>query len=230
MTVKNFRQMCSNMPNTQAKQEFLQRLLFAFFDSWKLRDKIESLHEEYGFDVLDFPEHIGEGFFSIRNKTHPSLVRLYTPLSLIGKLGLQRTTNRLDYYLFGLMEKSSIRRATIVNSPSKALAELVKKEFSVKSDIEFIYNPIDTEKFSPETVDGSDGGDTVKVLFVGELTDRKGLHVLARAIPKVVKKVEGVKFIILGNDREGVEGFKSMKEFMLSVFESEGVTDKVEFI
>jgi glycosyltransferase involved in cell wall biosynthesis len=203
---------------------------FAFFYSHKIQKKIESLHKDKKFDVIDFPEHIGEGFFSIRKKLLPSLVRLYTPLSLIGLLGLQRTTNWFDYYLFGLMEKSSIRRATVVNSPSKALAELVKKEFRVKSEIEIIYNPINTDLFAPKSNIIKQASDVVKVLFVGELTDRKGLHVLARAIPIVTKKVEKVRFTILGNDREGVEGFKSMKEFMLCIFNREGVTGQVEFI
>ena len=203
---------------------------FAFFYSYKVNKKIELLHAEKQFDVIDFPEHIGEGFFSIKNKMHPSLVRLYTPLSLIGQLGLQRTTNRLDYFLFGLMEKSSIKKATIVNSPSRALSELVKEKFRVKNDIQIIYNPINSDKFSPESKINKNKIDIVKILFVGELTDRKGLHILARAIPKVLKKAEKAKFIILGNDREGVEGFKSMKEFMVSIFNEEGVSEKVEFL
>lgn len=212
--------------------DFVQRALspFALFYSHKVLKKIESLHKNNHFDVIDFPEHIGEGFLSIRGKRHPSLVRLYTPLCLIGQLGMNRTTNRFDYWLLGLMEKSSINKATIVNSPSKALADLVKKEFVIQNQIEIIYNPIDTDMFSPKVDKMKNSHNSIKVLFVGGLTDRKGLHILAHAIPKVIEKVENVNFVILGNDSKGVEGFKSMKKYMLNIFEEKEVSKKIEFI
>ena len=203
---------------------------FAFFYSRKIQKKIRELEVTKHFDVIDFPEHIGEGFFSVIVGTHPSLVRLYTPLSLIGHLGLNRSTNWLDYFLFGLMEKISIKKCTIVNSPSKALADLVKAEFNVKKDIHLIYNPIDTDKFSPNSL-ASDSNDeeVVNVLFVGRLSDRKGVHILAKAIPGIVAEIESVQFTIIGTDDEGVDGFNSMKDFMSNVFEEAGVMKKISF-
>ncbi len=203
---------------------------FAFFYSLKIKKKIEELDATRHYDVIDFPEHIGEGFFTVRANKYPSFVRLYTPLSLIGKLGLHRVSNVLDYYLLGLIEKSSIKRATVVNSPSNNLAQFVKKEFRVERNIELIYNPIDTDRFSPKPTAEESTDEILKVLFVARLLDRKGAHILARAVPKVVEKVKNVKFIIIGNDDRGVEGFKSMKEFMLHVFKENDVMEFVEFI
>ena len=202
---------------------------FAFFYSFKIRKKIEALHRERDYDVIDFPEHIGEGFFTALTKKYPTLVRLFTPLSLIGHMGLNRSTNALDYFLFGLMEKSSIRQATAINAPSRNLAELVGKAFRIRRPIEVIYNPIDSDKFSPDPGVHTNSDGLVKVLFVGRLEDRKGVHILARAIPRVVLKAKNARFIILGSDCRGVNGFHSMKDFMLQIFREQGVAEHVEF-
>lgn len=203
---------------------------FAFFYSIKVSKKIAELNKEKNYDVIDFPEHIGEGYYFIKQNKLPSLVRLYTPLSLIGDLGMNRTTNRVDYKLFGMMEKYSIKKATIINSPSKALADLVKKTFDIKKNIELIYNPIDTNKFSPNLKRNSKIRNVVKVLFVGALTDRKGLHILARAIPKVLSTVNNIEFTIVGGDSKGVNGWKSMKEYIVHVISAAGSAQKVKFI
>ena len=200
---------------------------FAFFYSHKISKKLDELHVNRKYDVIDFPEHIGEGFHTILKQKYPSLVRLYTPLSLIGELGLNKSTNSFDYFLFGLMEKSSINRGTIINSPSKSLATLVADKFRIKKNIDLIYNPIDTDRFSPKLSPKKSDDKSIKVLFIGRLTDRKGVHILARAIPEILKINNSIKFTIIGNDAEGVEGFNTMKDFMMDVFEKNSVLENV---
>jgi glycosyltransferase involved in cell wall biosynthesis len=175
---------------------------FSFLYSYKIMKKIDSLYEERRYDVIDFPEHIGEGFFSIFFQRWPSLVRLYTPLSLIGELGLKRSTNLLDYFLFGIMEKLSIKKATIVNSPSSNLAALVADKFKFDGEISILYNPIDTDKFAPKEEHPEPDSDMVNVLFAGRLEDRKGAHVLAHA----------------------------MKDYIVDVLSREGGGDSVQFV
>lgn len=203
---------------------------FALFYSYKIMKKIDSLYEERRYDVIDFPEHIGEGFFSILFKRWPSLVRLYTPLSLIGELGLKKSTNFIDYFLFGIMEKYSIKKATIVNSPSRNLAALVADKFKFKGEISILYNPIDTDKFAPKKEHSQPDSKTVNVLFAGRLEDRKGAHILARAIPKVIGAGKQVQFTLLGRDCDGVNGVSSMKDYIVSVLSREGGLDNVQFI
>ena len=202
---------------------------FAFFYSYKVGRKIEELDKVRKYDVIDFPEHIGEGFFHIYKNRHPSLVRLYTPLSLIGRMVMNKSTNSIDYYLFGLMERISIKKSTIINSPSKALAEFVKREFKIKRSIELIYNPIDTDVFSPKPNVNIKKDDQVTVLFLGRVSDRKGAHILALAIPRVLEVINEIKFIIVGNDDIGVDGYASMKDYMSSIFEKHDISNRIEF-
>ena len=211
--------------------DFVKYALFPFslLYSYKVMNKIGSLYNERKYDVIDFPEHIGEGFISILFNRWPSLVRLYTPLSLIGEMGLSRSTNAVDYYLFGLMEKYSIRNATIVNSPSRSLADLVCDKFRYGGDVSIIYNPIDTEKFAPRSETPGRDNEVVKVLFVGRLEDRKGVHVLAHAIPSIVGAVSNIQFTLLGRDCKGVNGVSSMKEYIIGVLSKEGGLENVRF-
>ena len=203
---------------------------FALLYSYKIMKKISSLSEENRYDAIDFPEHIGEGFSSILFKRWPSLVRLYTPLSLIGELGMRRATNRFDYFLFGLMEKFSIKKATIVNSPSRNLATLVADKFKFAGEISIIYNPIDTDKFAPKIALPQAPNKPVNVLFAGRLEDRKGAHVLAHAIPKVIGVRTQVQFTFLGRDCEGVDGRASMKDYIVDVVSRNGCLGSVEFV
>ena len=202
---------------------------FSFLYSYKVMKKIECLNKEKHYDAVDFPEHIGEGFFSILFQRWPSLVRLYTPLSLIGELGLRRSTNYLDYFLFGLIEKYSIKKSTIVNSPSRNLANLVADKFKFTGDIQIIYNPIDTDKFAPSKNPLDDNRKTINILFVGRLEDRKGAHVLAHAIPLVVKSHASVQFTLLGSDCPGIDGEPSMKNYIIDVLREKGGLNNTTF-
>jgi len=201
---------------------------FSILYSYKVYRKIESLNRTRAYDVIDFPEHIGEGVVTQFAGTFPCHVRLYTPLSLIGHLGLHRTTNRLDYLVIELMERYSVGKALMVNSPSRALAMLVKQEFRLDRQVDIIPNPIDATVFCPTSVP-KPNKPVKQVLFIGRLDDRKGIHVLAQAVPKVVKQFSAVRFVLLGNDGKGVEGVPSMKEYIVRVLRESDCEQAVEF-
>jgi glycosyltransferase involved in cell wall biosynthesis len=211
--------------------DFARHSLFPFslLYSYKVMKKIEALSKAQHYDAIDFPEHIGEGFFSILCHRWPSFVRLYTPLSLIGELGLRRSTNYLDYFLFGLIEKYSIMKSTIVNSPSRNLANLVADKFKYKRDIHIIHNPIDTDKFAPQKNRRNRTHGVVNVLFTGRLEDRKGAHVLAHAIPLVLKSLTAIQFTFLGSDCPGIDGVPSMKNYIIGMLQEKGGLKNIIF-
>ena len=186
--------------------ELCQAFIISVFFFIQLQSDEEDriLVQQKHYDAIDFPEHIGEGFFSLLFHNWPSLVRLYTPLSLIGELGLRRSTNYMDYFFLGLLEKFSIKKSNIVNSPSRHLANLVTDKFKFKGNIQIVHNPIDTDKFTPRNNRQTNNDVTVNVLFVGRLEDRKGAHVLAHAIPLVLKSHPSVQFTFLGSDCPGI--------------------------
>ena len=78
--------------------------------------------------------------------------------------------------------KHSLNIAAIVTSVSKFTAELIKKKIGYTKKIRVIYNGVNAETFKP-VKQISDG--PVKVLFSGNLTQRKGAHLL----PKIADKL-----------------------------------------
>lgn len=78
--------------------------------------------------------------------------------------------------------KHSLDLATIVTSVSKFTAKLVRKETGYSKEIRVIYNGIDVDKFKPAS-HKADG--IIKVLFSGNLTRRKGSHLLPEIADKL---------------------------------------------
>ena len=78
--------------------------------------------------------------------------------------------------------KHSLDSATIVTSVSKFTAELVRKETGYTKEIRVIYNGINVEKFKPTL---HKTGGPIKILFSGNLTKRKGAHLLPAIADKL---------------------------------------------
>ncbi len=77
----------------------------------------------------------------------------------------------------------SLKVADCVTSVSKYTAELVKRDIGYKGDIRVIHNGIDTQMFRPVK---KNPDPDIKILFSGNLTRRKGAHLL-HAIAEQVK-------------------------------------------
>lgn len=85
---------------------------------------------------------------------------------------LQRVHYRTDLKLFTL---NALRYAHTVTCVSRYTAALVKRELNYSGDIKVIYNSIDSDIFIPAK---KREGNRIKVLFSGNLTRRKGAHLL----------------------------------------------------
>jgi glycosyltransferase involved in cell wall biosynthesis len=71
--------------------------------------------------------------------------------------------------------KKSLSLASVVTSVSQFTANLVKKDLGYKNDVKVIYNGVDTDSFRPNK---RQPRKTIRVLFSGNLTKRKGAHLL----------------------------------------------------
>jgi len=85
---------------------------------------------------------------------------------------LQRIHHRTDMLYF---TKKSLEVAHSITAVSKFTAELIRQEFNYQKEIKVIYNGIDTNRFRPVS---KKQNANIKVLFCGNLTRRKGAHLL----------------------------------------------------
>ncbi len=96
---------------------------------------------------------------------------------------LQQLHYITDLKLFTL---GALRCAHTVTSVSHYTASLVKKELNFSGDIKVIYNGIDTNLFVPGQ---TRRGGKINVLFSGNLTHRKGAHLLGSIAEKIDKNI-----------------------------------------
>jgi len=95
------------------------------------------------------------------------------------------------YHLMALRPwiRSAIKMAHTVTAVSRFIAQLVQEDLSVSRPVNVIYNGIDTHHFKPKTSSRYNTNE-VRVLFSGNLTRRKGAHLLpliARQLNKNIR-------------------------------------------
>lgn len=181
-----------------------------------LYEKFYELHSQRPFDVIEVPEMFAEGIFIGSNKIAPLLVRLHTPHFKFIDEGLHLIVDTFDHQFLAMAEQLAIMQADIVASPSEDLAQYVSNRTGYPlSAIPIIRNHVDTKRFTP---DGSrwlkNESGHVPVLFVGRLEERKGVHVLAAAIPNIVQRFPNVHFYLAGKDTNTAYGGTSVQQHL----------------
>ncbi len=175
---------------------------------WK---KFIDLHRQEPFDVVDTPELLADGLYPAITRLVPMVIRLYTPHSKFIAEKLHNVSPSFDHQLVAALERVAMLSADKITSPSQDLADYVARDLNYdKNRISLIYNPIDPAQFAPEgpTAIAPDG--RLTVLFVGRLEERKGIHYLIDAVPKVLKEYSNVKFVIVGDDTNSAVGSTSV--------------------
>lgn len=109
------------------------------------------------------------------------------------------------------LEKYCALHADYLTAPSRAMSEIVAKEYSLeKGTIRVIANPLDTTLFTP----GVNKQEELIVLYTGRLERRKGVHILAKAIPLVLSHIPHAIFVFIGKDTNSSPCNLSMKDYI----------------
>lgn len=231
------------IPVHRVKQEWLGKRLgtislcmpysrYVLMTSTALWRKFFLLHSEQPFDVVDTPELLAEGFFPSITKALPLLIRLYTPHSKFIAERLHNVTPSFDHEFVAGVERIAMLGASVLSSPSRDLAEFVANDLNYDvEDIHIVRNPISASEFSDEGIKhlASDQG-KMRVLFVGRLEERKGIHYLVKAIPEIVMRHKNVEFVIIGDDTKNASGQKSVLDELKAIIAKHEIKQYVTFI
>ncbi|XES78272.1 MAG: glycosyltransferase family 4 protein [Candidatus Bathyarchaeia archaeon] len=107
-------------------------------------------------------------------------------------------------FLEGL-EKAYMKKSSAFISPSGWMKNVLSEDFGArKSNIQVVYNGVDHRKFSPnvkrsefiESIYNNAGGPIV--LFSGRMISTKGVHVLVKAMPYILREVKDAHFVFTG--------------------------------
>lgn len=196
-----------------------------------LWSKFLELRNEKPFDAIEVPEHFAEGLFPALSRVAPLIVRLHTPHSKLVKERFHNFEPTFDHRVLTVMERVTMVSADALVSPSEDLAAYVANDLNIPLDrISIIRNPVDEKRFTPEgeTIVREDG--TTRILFVGRLEARKGVHDLVKAIPKVVAKCANARFVLIGSDTNKGVGNSSVLAELKALLQEHHCESVVSFI
>lgn len=177
--------------------------------------KIPSLHKKYNFDIIHSHLcHMPDVFLRLFNRNFanfPTVVTLHGTIqmlrdhalharSLFGDLESGEESILKFYPLVRMLENHYVKSVTKFIAVSKATKELAQEYLKVESNrIEIIYNGVDTDIFQSQSNNESTAKyDNPTVMYIGRLISKKGLHVLLKAIPEVLRSVPKARFVFVG--------------------------------
>lgn len=196
-----------------------------------LWQKFLELHTVKPFDVVDTPELLAEGLFEAITAVVPVVVRLYTPHSKFISEGLHNVRPSFDHQLVAMLERVAMLSADALTSPSEDLADYVSLDMNYPRErIKIIRNPIDPDIFTPIGPCAIPDERKPRILFVGRLEERKGIHYFVDAIPQVVSKFPNVQFVILGDDTKNGAGQTSVLAELKARIARYGVERYIQWI
>jgi len=168
--------------------------------------KIDSIRLKYPIDVAETFDYFRQGFFYTRRRQRiPIFLRLHGWF-------FNRTQGRIDPWptlsfkerISWRMQRDTLLKADGLAAVSADTGDFVKKVWRINRNIKTIYNAVDSKDFYPEGEK-----DPCQILFSGRLIPRKGIDVLAEAMPLVIKEFPNVKLAIAGADALSPEGIKN---------------------
>lgn len=196
-----------------------------------LSKTILQVHQAKPFDVAESPEHLAEGLCPALTKLLPTVVRLHTPQSKFIAERFHNLTPSFDQEFVAMIERLAMVSADVITSPSEDMADYVSSDMGYpRNQIHVVMNPVNIEKFKPEGPKALAEDGNLKVLFVGRLEERKGIHYLIEAVPKIVKAFPKVSFIIIGADTNNARGQTSTLAELQRLVKQCGCSDNVSFI
>jgi glycosyltransferase involved in cell wall biosynthesis len=181
--------------------------------TWHVLGTLYKLMDEHRFDVLDFPEYGGEGFAYQLDRTRwnwtPVVVQLHGPLAMFREIfRWPEPGSRLQS--FGMyLEEFSLKNADVVMACSASVAELAGRYYGISpAAVEVVHCGVDTEVFFP--LPDAPRASRPTVLFVGQIVENKGTHVLAEAVLSLRAKYPDICLQLLGAGREVVDMIEEM--------------------
>lgn len=172
--------------------------------AWNAHRSLLELHARHPFDVIEFPDDAGEGYFAMRARrtlgqfeSAVLAVRLHD--STHDRLRLNRVaTLDMDTAQREHMEDTSIREADLVLSPSGPAMEQVRTRLELNRTGVVMPPPfaaLREHRPAPRSREG-----LPQVLYVGDLEYRKGVHLLVEAMQSLFEQGVAAEVRLIGDD------------------------------
>ena len=181
--------------------------------TWHVLATLYKLMDKHRFDVLDFPEYGGEGFAYQLDRTLwnwvPVVVQLHGPLAMFREIFRWPEPESRLQQVGMFLEEFSLKNADVIMACSGSVADMAGRYYGIPREaVEVVHCGVDTDVFFPLIDIPLESRPTV--LFVGQIVENKGTHVLAEAVLSLRHKYPDICLKLLGAGREVVDMIQEM--------------------
>ncbi|MFX0133255.1 MAG: glycosyltransferase family 4 protein [Candidatus Hodarchaeota archaeon] len=196
LTVKDNGVFVHRIKRRKIKLKELEHLYYSYLVAKKIT-KIDRY-----FDIVQSSEFASEAFWFSMNKKFPLVTRLATPFYLLEELNGKMFFGPRP--LFNWMEKKQTLNSNGIFSSTTALAKNVVSKWKIDpSVVEVIPNSVDLSRVKrlgsnmplPDALQNID-----YLVYFGRLEERKGVCVLAAALPSVLERFPHLYMVFVGAD------------------------------
>ena len=177
-------------------------------------------------DLVQAAEWEAEAWWVARFHSQPVVTRLATPSFVLDELNRNRVDARAR--LVRGLERDQARRSSLVFAPTRAILDRIGTEWELDPDrLAIVRNPVEIEPIRTAGAAAAAMKLPERFLcFFGRMERRKGIEVLAAALPAVFARHPDVHAVFIGRD-PGDEGGDLMRRFHRLV---EGFEDRVHLL
>lgn len=157
---------------------------------------LERIHAQTPLDVIEAPEHAGNGLLVGNLRRWPTVVRLHGPWDLF--FGINRTHGSAMNRLLTWMEQRSCDRADVVTAPSRTMAAFMQDRWRLPCTPTAIPNFMDVPA-DPAPLPPAD--DEQRIVCAGRLERFKGQDTLVKAFARVAPSHPRARLVLVGPDQ-----------------------------
>ena len=195
-----------------------------------VHEELKRIDTHHRIDVVEAPIWDSEGMLcvlddSFKNRT---VISLETTLKLVTESNPGWKDNPDIQRAIG-MEEQVLRNARAFHAISRGIVDSISQKYDFGfegADVGLIPLGI---KDRAGSFSGGEAGAGLTVLFVGRLEKRKGIDVLLGVIPRILKKHEDVRFVLVGDDSIANDEGVTFKDEFFSRHAGEALLDRVVF-
>jgi glycosyltransferase involved in cell wall biosynthesis/ubiquinone/menaquinone biosynthesis C-methylase UbiE len=209
VVVHRVRAQSSYVPTESGDLDALNHGILSY--SQRVLEAISDIHAHTPIDVIEAPETCAQALLAFKHlKNVKTVTRCHTPFFWVRHLNAME--DNPEHLIRDVLEKMQTEISTVVTSPTLAMARVVQDKWGV-NDIRVIPNFFNLKTHIPDLsvyeqhLKGKD-----YLLFFGRLEYRKGVHILAQALPAILARHRDLQAVFVGSD--SVYNSKSMKAYI----------------
>ncbi len=175
----------------------LATVIYSLNLSVQVYRKLNQLHAQRAFDIVQFPNYSYCGLLSILLSRVPHVLRASSEEPFFHDPARERS---LNFKLLQMLERLQFRRSPHVFTPSRGLRNIIEEKYG-KRDTRVIPSPIYLETSEYDASVYEENFRNVEyLLFFGRFERRKGFEILAQALPRVLARNSNIHAVLIGRD------------------------------